>query len=34
MLLDSGKRYCLIKHLPKDIEEQMAQEEEPEIVIQ
>lgn len=34
MLLDSGKRYCLIKYLPKEVEEQISQEEEPEIIIQ
>ena len=34
MLLDSGKRYCIIKHLPKQEEEKLKQEEEPEVIIQ
>lgn len=34
MLLASEKRYCLIKHLPKVVEQQMEQEEEPEVIIQ
>lgn len=34
MLLNSEKRYCIIKHLPKTIERQMEQEGEPEVIIQ
>lgn len=33
MLLDSGIRYCLIKHLPRILEEEMEQQKEPEITI-
>ena len=33
MLIDSAKRYCLIKHLPKSIEKQIEQEGEPELII-
>ena len=34
MLLDSGKRYCLIKYLPKTEEIKLQNEEEPEVIIQ
>lgn len=33
LLVDTGKRYCIIKHLPKTIEKQMESEKEPEINI-
>lgn len=33
LLIDSAKRYCIIKHLPKSVEKQREQEGEPEIII-
>lgn len=33
LLLETGKKYCIIKHLPKIIEEQIEAEGEPEVII-